>query len=265
MDKARDAQKEILLVPLGKVLVDILEEIAVALRKTYKLHVRIGRSEEPDTVMYSDERRQFDAQRLLALIAGRKRDNLVAVLGVVDADMFSGEKSFVFGVNAPERGAAVLALARLREEFYKKPGKRELFLRRAVTEAIFQVGQAQGLPACQQKKCVMLPVSSLWKLDEKGQTMCETCLRRLSAGFGARAAMPAATGSESGGVDEDPAPGPETETRVLPDLTRAAGPQTEDESEIPAAIIEPENPPAAEELAVHPERTGPDEPLIADR
>jgi archaemetzincin len=172
MERPRETTKEILLVPLGKVLMDVLEEIAVALRKTYKLHVRIGRSEEPDTSTYLDDRRQFDADRLLTVLGLRKREQLVAVLGVVDADMFIGEKSFVFGAHITARGAAVVALARLREEYYKKPAKREQFLRRAVTEAISQVGWAAGLPPCPQKKCAVSASPSLWRLDEKGQTLC---------------------------------------------------------------------------------------------
>lgn len=172
MERPRETNKEILLVPLGKVLMDVLEEIAVALRKTYKLHVRIGRSEEPDTSTYLDDRRQFDADRLLTVLGPRKREQLAAVLGVVDADMFIGEKSFVFGANLPGRGAAIVALARLREEFYKKTPKRELFLRRAVTESISQVGWAAGLPPCPQKKCAVAPSPTLWRLDEKGQTLC---------------------------------------------------------------------------------------------
>jgi predicted Zn-dependent protease len=183
MDRSHESTKEILLVPLGKVLMDILEEIAVALRKTYKFHVRIGRSEEPDTATYSDPRRQFDADKLLSLLAIRKREQLVAVLGVVDADMFTGEKSFVFGVQAAEKGVALIALSRLREEFYRKPPKRELFFRRAVTEAIAQVGWAAGMPPCVQRKCVLQASTSLWRLDEKGQALCADCAARWEAKF----------------------------------------------------------------------------------
>jgi archaemetzincin len=212
MEKFREQQKEILLVPLGKVLVDILEEIAVALRKTYKFHVRIGRSEEPETSSYSDQRRQFDAERLLTLIQGRKRESLIAVLGVVDADMFAGEKAFVFGVHQPGRGAAVVALARLREEFYKKPNRRELFLRRAVTEAIFQVGMAAGFPPCIQKKCVFLPTTSLWRLDEKGQWLCAACQTRLEGKLHPVHSTTPAPAAPSGGEPQPVAPVPESAT-----------------------------------------------------
>ncbi len=266
MERTREQQKEILLVPLGKVLVDILEEIAVALRKSYHFHVRIGRSDEPDTATYSDERRQFDAEKLLPLVSGRKRESLVAVLGVVDADMFAGDKSFVFGVNRPERGAAIIALSRMREEFYKKTSKRELFLRRAVTEAIFQVGMAAGLPPCLQKKCVLLPTSSLWRLDEKGQAFCPACQARLTRKLHPEtlaAEAAAGAGAPEGEVgDENRNAGPEVEKQVLP--ASETVPAQDEEAETPSGEAASETAPAAEEAAVHTDKSEPDEPLVAD-
>lgn len=282
MEKIRETQREILLVPLGKVLTDLLEEIAVALWKTYRLHVRIGRSEEPDTSFYSDARRQFDADRLLGLLAGRKRDSLAAVLGIVDADMFYGEKNFVFGACSAERGIAVEALARLREEYYGKSPKRELFLRRAVTEAIAQVGQALGLPPCQQKGCALQPVNSLWKLDEKGQALCDACLARLAEKLRAKRHEPAPakhlrpaaeasapqtgeplvgeSGMESLPAEEDTAVEAPAETQ----RPAAGEPGPDDESLILTEELEPEIP-AAEETAMHVESEKPEEPLDADQ
>jgi predicted Zn-dependent protease len=274
MERSREQQKEILLVPLGKVLTDVLEEIAVAVRKTFGLHVRIGRSEEPDNATYSDARRQYDADQLLSLMLGRKREMLAAVLGIVDADIFSGEKSFVFGVHAPERGAAVLALSRLREEFYKKNAKRELFLRRAVSEAIYQIGSAIGVPPCQHKQCVMYPSASLWRLDEKGQAFCPDSRQGLEDKLSVRtrAALRAesqgAKASEAPGTEEeiDPAPAGEIMADSGPaamPASRATDGEPYDENQIPADVLEPEVA-AAEETAMHVAEETPDEPLDAD-
>jgi len=180
VDKNFDQKKEILLVPIGKVQVEVLGEIAVALRKVYKFHTRIGRSEEPSMEAYVDARRQYDAEKLLAMAGARQRDSLAAVLGVVDGDMYAGEKNFVFGVHQPEKSAAVIALTRLREEFYKKTPNTELFQRRAVTEAITQVGRALGLPVCPTKSCVFSAANTLWRLDEKDQLPDSTCQERLN-------------------------------------------------------------------------------------
>jgi predicted Zn-dependent protease len=266
MEKSREQRQEILLVPIGKVLVDILGEIAVALRKTYRYHVHIGRSEEPDTEMYSDQRRQYDAERLLDLVAARKRESLIGVLGIVDADMFAEEKSFIFGLNKPEKGIGVVALARLREEFYKKPSNLELFLRRGVTESIYQLGLAMGLPTCVMKKCVLMPTTTLWRLDSKVQSFCDACQTRMEARLH----------SKPGGFkkkSEVEEAGPESEENMSPpeevvaaDLSDQEKPdkKPEDESEIPAELVEPDKPIAAEAAAMHTESAGPEEPLLAD-
>ncbi len=266
MDRPNEHRKEILLVPIGKVLVEILGEIAVALRKSYKYHVHIGRSEEPETEMYSDERRQFDAEKLLKLAIARKRESLVAVLGIVDTDMFYGEKSFAYGLNRPHQGLGVMALARLREEYYHKTPDIELFQRRAVTEAIYQVGQAVGMPPCNLKKCVLLPSTTLWRLDAKGQAFCENCQARLQAKLHpqSEATLKKAAARENGAgeaVDE----GPAAETQLASTLEPAApDKQPEDESEVIANLVEPEAPPAAEEAALHISGEEPEEPLVAD-
>jgi predicted Zn-dependent protease len=263
MDKSREMKKEILLIPIGKVLVEVLGEIAVALRKSYQFHVHIGRSEEPDTEMYSDQRRQYLADRLLALLATRKRDSLVAVLGVVDGDMFAGEKNFVFGLNRPGQGAAVMALTRLREDYYKKTSDAELFLRRAVTEAIYQVGMAVGLPPCPTKKCVLFPANALFGLDAKPQTFCELSQAHLAAKLHPSLA-PAKKASE-GATEDAAAEGPESQAHLANHLSGKADERLpEDESEMEAELIEPEGPVSAEIEALHTEGEGPDEPLVAD-
>jgi predicted Zn-dependent protease len=286
MDKSRESRREILLVPIGKVLVDILGEIAVALRKSYKYHVHIGRSEEPANDMYSDERRQYDAEKLLAVPASRKRDSLVAVLGVVDADMFAGEKSFIFGLNKPEKGIAVIALSRLREEFYKKPSNAELFLRRAVTEAIFQVGMDMKLSPCIMKKCVLLPTTTLWRLDTKAQAFCEACQVRVENKLHPKIETEVKkeeteVKKEETEVEKEETEVEKEETEENTEDTSTEGPaaeatlaepteipidekQPEDESEVPAELVEPEGPIAAEAAAMHTEPDGPEEPLDAD-
>ncbi len=257
MQKAKMVQREILLLPIGKVLVDILEEIAVALRKLYGVHVRIGRSEEPETSAYSDERRQFSAKDLLTMAIGRKRESLLAVLGIVDSDMFYGDKSFVFGLSDSEHGAAVLALARLREEFYKKNQKRELFLRRAVTESMFQVGRALGL-ICQQKKCIMLDGTSLWHLDEKEQQFCTSCRILINKKIDQRNVRVQREDLQFKNQ------GPDAEHVLMPENSKKY-PRLEDEAEVSMQLLEPEGPMPAELAAIHPEAEGPEEPLIADR
>lgn len=258
---SKGKNKEILLLPIGKVMVDILNEIAVALRKSYGMHVRIGRAEEPDTQMYSDERRQFDAEKLIHMAKARKHDNLFAVLGIVDADVFFDEKSFVFSYHQSGTGLALLSLARLRQEFYQKTSDRELFLKRAVTEAFTQVGMAGGMPVCSQKKCVLSAGTSLWRLDEKRQQFCSSCSEKLQTLIeeqGKSVSRRQDVRSEDVGNE-----GPSGQPVIIEEKKINAKDQVEDESMIKEEVLHPDEPQAAEEEAVHDE-AGPDEPLDAN-
>jgi len=54
-------------------------------------------------------------------------------------------------------------------------GTAELFLRRALTEAVHEVGHLLGIGHCPQPTCVMHFSNSLYDTDRKGPTFCSRC------------------------------------------------------------------------------------------
>lgn len=255
MKRNQDNSKEILIIPLGKVMVDILNEITVALRKTYTCYVKLGRSEEPPTDCYSDQRRQYDAEKLITMLEQRKNPRLLAVIGVVDADIFLGEKAFVFGVNKPSSGAGLLSLTRLRPDYYGKPADIEKVMQRAVKEAIYHAALAAGIKNCPQKKCILAPGTALWRLDEKSPRFCESCRKKIEEKVLNRKKI---------AVDENLRnEGPEAQPQVMESEKPSARDVVDDESQIAAEIVEPEGPASAEEEAFNPEEQKADEPLDA--
>ncbi len=256
MKNSMEGYKEILIVPIGKVMVDILNEITVALRKTYQCHVKLGRSEEPPTDCYSDERRQFDAEKLALMLEQRRHSKLMAVLGIVDGDIFYGDKAFAFCMNKPHLALAVIGLSRLRPEFYGKPADIETLMQRAVKEAIYQAAMAAGLAPCNQKKCLLSPSASLWRLDEKSPRVCESCQVKLAA------LLPKTRkAQEAENVNEE---GPDGQPQFMEDNQPKSHDRGDDESEISAEIMEPETPATSEEEALHAEDQELDEPMDAE-
>jgi archaemetzincin len=256
MKKNTEGYKEILIVPIGKVMVDILNEITVALRKTYQCHVKLGRSEEPPTDCYSDERRQFDAEKLAQMLEQRRHSKLMAVLGVVDGDIFYGDKAFAFCMNKPQQALAVIGLSRLRPEYYGKPADIEILMQRAVKEAIYQAAMAAGLAPCNQKKCLLSPSASLWRLDEKTPRLCDVCRGKVAA------LMPKARKEQE--AENINGEGPDGQPRVMEDDQPQSHDRTDDESEIASEMVEPEGPLASEEEALHNDGQELDEPMDAD-
>ena len=97
------------------------------------------------------------------------------VLGVVNVDIFVPGLNFVFGEAQCPGEAALISLWRLKPEFYGASEDRELFLERAVKEAVHEVGHTLGLRHCPRASCVMYFSNSIMETDRKRSTFCERC------------------------------------------------------------------------------------------
>jgi archaemetzincin len=97
------------------------------------------------------------------------------VLGVVDADIFVPELSFVFGEAAFPGNAALISLWRLKPEFYDGPPNMELLVERSLKEAVHEVGHTLGLKHCPRSSCVMHFSNSIFDTDRKQSLFCDDC------------------------------------------------------------------------------------------
>src|SRR5712692_10415342 len=118
-----EARPLIAIVAVGDVRLD-LRRLLPALEKSFparKAHLGIGNLPHPNEA-YSPRRRQYHVD---AIVDGLERleSDAERVLGVADLDVYSEPLNFVFGL---ARGrAAVIALARLRPEFWGQPADDE--------------------------------------------------------------------------------------------------------------------------------------------
>lgn len=102
-------------------------------------------------------------------------------LGVTDVDLYVPGLNFVFGEADPGRRVCVISLARLREEFWGRASNEELFVERAMKEAVHELGHLLGLPHCPDPKCVMHFSNTLLDTDIKGRGFCERCRRAVGS------------------------------------------------------------------------------------
>ena len=123
------------------------------------------------------KRRQYRSNIILSEVQGYavRRESLNRVLGVVDADIFVPELNFVFGEAVCPGKAALISLWRLKPEFYGEPPNMELFLERAVKEAVHEVGHTLGLRHCSRSSCVMHFSNSISDTDIKQSLFCDRC------------------------------------------------------------------------------------------
>ena len=129
-------------------------------------------------------RGQYSSPILLETMLAQARENYDRILGITDRDIFVPQMNFVFGLADMEKGAAVVSLARLRQEFYGQKADEELFIRRSMTEVIHELGHTWGLPHCRNAQCVMHFSNSLADTDHKGYTYCAGCFDILKQNMG---------------------------------------------------------------------------------
>jgi archaemetzincin len=120
---------------------------------------------------YHRIRSQYHSTPILRRLARVKPHQADRLLGVADVDLYVPELNFVFGEADAERGVAVFSLARLHPDSSDQHG-RALFLKRAATEAVHELGHTYGFDHCASSRCVMWFSNTLAETDRKGLAFC---------------------------------------------------------------------------------------------
>ncbi|MEM1884832.1 MAG: archaemetzincin family Zn-dependent metalloprotease [Candidatus Jordarchaeales archaeon] len=125
---------------------------------------------------YNHQRRQYNAEKILNKLKGRKS---FRVLGVTAVDLYVPELNFVFGVAEYNGTAALISLNRLRPEFYGEPTNEKKFFERIIKEAVHELGHTFSLEHCPESSCVTHFSNSVLETDIKREDFCRTCKRKL--------------------------------------------------------------------------------------
>lgn len=167
----------IVLIPIGEVEQATLETLRRPLAEVFGQRMQIGHRMPLPRESWNQSRGQYLALSLLALIPLPNSGN--RVLGVVDVDIFAPELNFVFGQADIAGKRTLISLQHLRQEFHGLPKDEDLFLERALKEAVHELGHTYGLGHCPNPACVMHFSNSLRDTDVKGWNLCSTCREKL--------------------------------------------------------------------------------------
>ena len=131
---------------------------------------------------FDEKRKQYRSNVILSEIQGyaAEKKGVNRVLGVVDADIFVPDLNFVFGEAACPGKTALISLWRLKPEFYGFPPNMELFLARALKEAVHELGHTLGLRHCSRSSCVMYFSNSIFDTDRKQSLFCDQCYLQVA-------------------------------------------------------------------------------------
>ncbi|GAB4344764.1 MAG: archaemetzincin family Zn-dependent metalloprotease [Candidatus Abyssubacteria bacterium] len=171
----------VLIVPVGGNLSeDELRFLVPALEDSFGAKVSFSARIPLPVRAYNRERGQYMSNVILDELRTRVRTPKDGrVLGVTAEDLYVPDLNFVFGQVDVTAGVCLISLARLRPEFYGRQPDEALFHRRAITEAIHEVGHTLGLNHCPSAACVMHFSNSLADTDLKSHRFCNRCRRIL--------------------------------------------------------------------------------------
>ena len=168
-------QLSLTLLPCGAVEPEELDHLA-ALLSAKGMRVTVARERPIPPAAFKAVRQQYRADSFLKLARNEPGER---VLAITNCDLYADNLNFVFGMaDAPGR-CAVISFYRLRMGV-----DRETFRRRAVKEAVHELGHTFGLSHCANPRCVMHFSNSLGDTDRKGSEWCELCEQKFQASRG---------------------------------------------------------------------------------
>jgi archaemetzincin len=183
-------KKVIYIQKIGNVEPSILIKLKKNLKWTLKDYidsVKILKDEIPIIDFpYNPISKQYDASYIFEVLDKNiKNKNQFRTLGVIDEDIYADTLNFIFGrAKYPKNefykyhGIALISVARLKENFYRRSPNESLFELRVLKEAIHELGHTFGLPHC-HNHCIMRFSNHLKDTDDKPYKYCDTCEKKV--------------------------------------------------------------------------------------
>jgi archaemetzincin len=163
------------LTTVGTVEEEIVGSIEAAVAEAFGYPVGMLPSMPDPAYAWDAARGQYSSTPILEAVRDACPNGRVKLLGITSRDIFIPMLSFLYGQAQVDGPAALISLARLRQEFYGLPANHGLLVERARKEALHELGHAFGLVHCLDKGCVMSLATNIRQLDLKGGDFCGAC------------------------------------------------------------------------------------------
>ena len=124
---------------------------------------------------FEARRNQYYSTMILKEMLGNVPRDAFKLLGVTDKDLCIPILTYVFGEAQVGGTAAVVSLARLRQEHYGLTPDPPLLLERLRKECLHELGHTFGLVHCPSRDCVMYLSNTVVDVDTRGRDFCRGC------------------------------------------------------------------------------------------
>ncbi len=171
--------ERVLLVALGPVQRPLVDGVGAAVTAAYGAPVAVGAGQQRPSFAFNKDRNQYHSAAVLRRLAATRGPRPDPVLGVTSVDLFVPDASFVFGEADRDAGTAVISVLRLGHGPDGRPADPERVKRRAVAEAVHEIGHLLGLSHCPDSRCAMFLSHKPSDSDRKGPGLCGSCRAAL--------------------------------------------------------------------------------------
>jgi len=124
---------------------------------------------------FEARRNQYYSTKILKEMLGDVPQDALKLLGVTDKDLCIPILTYGFGEAQVGGMAAVVSLARLRQEHYGLAPDRPLLQERLRKECLHELGHTFGLIHCPSRDCVMYLSNTVVDVDSRGRDFCRGC------------------------------------------------------------------------------------------
>jgi archaemetzincin len=128
---------------------------------------------------YAPKRSQYNATRIIQVLADRHPEDALTYMGITDQDLYSEGLNFVFGEGSLHQRCGVYSLRRLETD------DEGLFLRRSLKLVCHEAGHILSIDHCTAWSCVMNGSNSLAETDAQPLHLCPVDLRKVLWNTGA--------------------------------------------------------------------------------
>ncbi len=158
---------------------EVLEKIEDCLARAFRLDVRRAKPFPEPEYAFDAKAQQYSAMLIVKELVRECPADAARFLAITEKDLFIPMLTFVFGQAQLGGTAAVVSLARLRQEFYRLPPDGALLAMRSTKEALHEMGHTFGLVHCPDPDCTMSLAINIRQLDRKGAVFCRKCMKKI--------------------------------------------------------------------------------------
>jgi len=173
------SQHKITLVAFGYFERVFLEKVVAGIERAFHVDVELKEGHTDLSLFYDINRRQYNGDKLLAMVKEHFTINQGKTMGLFGVDLFIPILTHIFGQAYLNGDTGIVSHFRLNNQLYGLERDEKLLRERFIKTIIHELGHTYGLTHCHEPTCVMRSSTYAEDIDEKSAFFCSDCQNQL--------------------------------------------------------------------------------------